>query len=462
MTLRARLLLVLVVLAAAALTATGAAVALALRAYLVGRVDEQLLAAAATARTNPLLRESTDRTGLLRAAVAPTDYAVRIWRHDGSVLGAWGGRAGAALLDRAPSPAAGGVSGPVTLGSGTGAYRVVSFVGAGGQTRAAVGLPLRPVEETVGRLLLIETMAGAASLGVLALVAHRLVARGLRPLAAIAATAGAIAGGDLDRRAPVASPRTEAGRLALAVNGMLARIQAAMEARARSEDRLRRFVADASHELRTPLTAVRGYLQMLRYGVVSQADRPDAVRRADDEAARMAKIVDDLLYLARLDQEPRLRRRPVDLATVAADAICDARAVAPDRVVALEAGDAVEVAADEDAVRQVLANLLGNVRTHTPPGTSATVAVRAGPGGGGVIEVRDAGPGMAPEVAERAFSRFYRGSSRPGVPGSGLGLSIVAAIARAHGGEATLDSGPGEGTVVRVSFPSPARSGRRG
>ncbi|MEU8120518.1 HAMP domain-containing sensor histidine kinase [Spirillospora sp. NPDC049024] len=455
MTLRTRLLIAIVVLTAGALVVAGATSTLALRSYLVGRVDGQLRAAAIVARQNAVVRYGSRDE--LRTAVAPTEYVVEIRRENGAISGIGGPPelAPGVLSERAPPAPAAGTSAPADVDAGrAGRFRVVSFTTPNGRATAVIGLPLRPVGETVRRLLLIEALAGLAVLALLAGAARLVIRRGLRPLETITETAGAIADGDLDRRVPVSSPRTEAGRLSIAVNGMLARIQTAIEARARSEERLREFVADASHELRTPLTSVRGYLQMLRHGVVTLADRPDAVRRADDEAARMSKIVDDLLYLARLDQEPIPRPGPVDLAAVAADSVSDALAVEPDRPITLRAPESCEIVGDEDALRQVLANLLGNARAHTPPGTPVTVRVLA-EAGTAVVEVSDEGPGMPPEAVARAFDRFYRGAgARGGASGSGLGLPIVAAIARSHGGSAGIESTRGKGTTVRVRLPS--------
>ncbi|MBG0816494.1 cell wall metabolism sensor histidine kinase WalK [Planomonospora sp. ID82291] len=462
MTLRVRLLLLMVALTALALTVTGAASVFALRSHLVGRIDDQLQGAASIARQSPLLA-GADRVELLRTAIAPTEYLVELRREDGVITGTafTGGLRPGALLERAPVPPAGGSSAPETIDTGAaGRYRTVSFTGPGGRVRAVVALPLQPVRDAVVRLLLVESLTALAVLLVLSSAARLSIIRGLRPLDRIADTAGAIADGDLSRRVPETSPRTEAGRLAQAVNGMLARIESALSARARSEERLRRFVADASHELRTPLTSVRGYLQLLRQGIVTPEGRPDAVRRADEEAARMAKIIDGLLYLARLDQEPRLQPGPVDLRRVAADSVADALTVEPDRPITLDAPAVCTLVADEDAVRQILANLLGNVRAHTPPRTPARIVLRTS-ADGAVIEVVDRGPGMGPEALDRAFDRFYRvaPAGRGGSSGSGLGLPIVAAIAHAHGGSARIRSAPGEGTAVEVGLPSQPPSG---
>jgi two-component system, OmpR family, sensor kinase len=266
---------------------------------------------------------------------------------------------------------------------------------------------------------------------------------------------------------------------------MLDRIQQAFGARLRSEHKVRQFAADASHELRTPLTTIRGYAELYRQGALGPDQLPDAMRRIEQEAKRMSTLVAELLELARLDRTSSLDITETDLAVLVRDAVADALAVEPARPVHAEAPDSLIAAVDEARIRQVLANLLGNVREHTPV-TAATAVRLAQVRGGVVLEVADSGPGMAAAAAARAFDRFYRGAERPaGEPrpgqadsgtdsargitgdgtangegdasgGSGLGLAIVAAIAQAHGGQATLESAPGYGTRVRVWLPTAA------
>jgi two-component system OmpR family sensor kinase len=299
--------------------------------------------------------------------------------------------------------------------------------------------------------MLLVTLAVLAALAVLGLWVVRI---GLRPLEEIGTTAAAIADGDLTRRVERAEPRTEVGRLGLALNAMLAQIEAAFDAQAASERRLRRFVADASHELRTPLAAVRAYAELFGRG----ADRrPDDLERAmtgiGRESERMTVLVEDLLLLARLDEGRPLEREPVELDEVVTEAVDAAVAVDPDRPVDLEA-DPVVVLGDRDRLRQVLDNLLSNVRAHTPPGSP--VRVRVGSENGlAVVEVADSGPGMTSEEAARVFERFYRSdSSRSRATGGvGLGLSIVAAVAEAHGGAVSAHSTPGDGATFRITFP---------
>jgi two-component system, OmpR family, sensor kinase len=345
-------------------------------------------------------------------------------------------------------------------------FRVRVVPLSSGDGSLVVAVPMNDVVQTLRRLVLIELLTTAAILAGVGGLALVVVRAGLRPLEDIGETAGAIAEGDLSRRVERAEPGTEVGRLGLSLNAMLSQIQAAFEARQASEDRLRRFVADASHELRTPLTSIRGYAEMFRRGT---AERPEdlaaSMRRIEEESARMGVLVDDLLLLARLDQGRPLDRRPVDLTRVAADAVADARAVEPERSITLESGEVdATVVGDELRLRQVAANLLANARQHTPPTAAVRVAVRRDDGSV-VLEVADDGPGLAPEEAAKVFERFYRAdpSRNRNQGGTGLGLSIVAAVAEAHGGRAKVDSVPGQGARFWVELPSvaPAEGQRR-
>jgi two-component system OmpR family sensor kinase len=268
-------------------------------------------------------------------------------------------------------------------------------------------------------------------------------------------TAGAIAAGDLTRRVEPADDRTEVGRLGLALNAMLTQIESAFEERRASEDRLRRFVADASHELRTPLTSIRGYAELFRRGA---ADRPEdlskAMGRIEAEAARMGILVEDLLLLARVDESRPLERERLDLAALAAEAVDDARIAAPERRVELAAVADVAVIGDRVRLRQVLDNLLDNVRAHTPAEVRTAVRVSA-EDDEAVLGVEDDGPGLDVDDVDRVFERFYRtdASRARSSGGSGLGLSIVAAVVAAHGGTVSADRSPLGGARFRVRLP---------
>jgi two-component system OmpR family sensor kinase len=339
-------------------------------------------------------------------------------------------------------------------------YRVrLSGLGEGplevqGET-LVVATPLTEVQATLRALFWTEFGVSGGALLLALLAGAWLVRLSLRPLERMADTAGEIAAGALDRRVPTDGSRTEVGRLGAALNGMLARIEGAFSEKEASEARLRRFVADASHELRTPLTSIRGYAELFRRGADRRPeDLAKVMRRIEDEASRMGLLVDDLLLLARLDQGRPLSRRPVDVSVLAAEAVDAARAVEPDREMTMEVDPGLWVQADRDRLRQVLDNLLGNVRMHTPPGAPATLRARSGEDSV-LIEVQDSGPGIAPEAARRVFERFYRAdpARTHASGGAGLGLSIVESIVAAHGGRVEVGNAAGGGACFRIYLP---------
>jgi two-component system OmpR family sensor kinase len=318
-----------------------------------------------------------------------------------------------------------------------------------------IGMPTRDTESAIKHLARVEMIVSSIALAAVGLLAFRSIRRGLRPLEEISDTARAIGAGDLSRRVRRAEPRTEVGRLGQALNDMLGQIETAFREREASEERLRRFVADASHELRTPVATVRGYAELFRRGA---AERPDdlakTMTRIEAEAERMGVLVDELLLLARLDQGRPLEREPVDLARLAAEAVAGTHAVEPDRPIELETADGAVVLGDAMRLRQVLDNLLANVRRHTPAGAPA--AVRIGVADGQVeIAVTDHGPGLTEDQRERVFERFYRTdhSRSREHGGAGLGLSIVAAVAKAHDGTVDVTSAPDEGATFTVRLP---------
>ena len=318
-----------------------------------------------------------------------------------------------------------------------------------------VAASLNGVNDTLHRLLMVELLVSAAVLVAIAALGLWVVRLGLRPLRQIEATAATIASGDLSQRVERAEPRTEVGRLGLSLNAMLAQVESAFKAREESESRLRRFIADASHELRTPLAAIRAYAELFGRGA---AQRPDDLERSmsgiSRESERMSVLVDDLLLLARLDEGRPLERTPVDLAEIAGEAVDAARVVDHDRPIEASLEPAM-VLGDRDRLRQVVDNLLANVRSHTPPGTDVEVGVHS-IGGNAVLRVSDTGPGFTEEQATRVFQRFYRvDSSRARASGGvGLGLSIVAAVAQAHGGDATARPTLGGGATFVVTIPA--------
>ena len=344
---------------------------------------------------------------------------------------------------------------PFTAASsdGSGSWRLVAIEDPR-EGAAVVGLSLDEVDQTVDRIRLVQVFGTLAVLAALGLISWWMLRLGVHPIEDMARTADAIAGGDLSQRVDHPGERTEAGRLGVALNSMLTRIEEAFRAREASEARVRRFAADASHELRTPLTSIQGYAELWRAGGLrSEPELAEAMRRMEQEAHRMGTLVEDLLLLARLDQHRPLELAQVRLDELVADAVRDARAVEPDRPIEV-AVEPLSVHGDEMRLRQVVGNLLSNARAHTPAHTPVRVTVAA-VGDRARIEVADEGPGMEPEVAAKVFERFYRAdrSRARARGGSGLGLSIVAAIAEAHGGTAQVVSEVGRGSRFTVDLP---------
>ncbi|MDQ4039781.1 MAG: HAMP domain-containing histidine kinase [Actinomycetota bacterium] len=345
---------------------------------------------------------------------------------------------------------------PYTLDNGQARFRVLAYPEPGTDGTVVLALPLTPVDATVARVTAVAWGTTAAILAVLALVAWWVIRLGIRPIKQMTATASAIAGGDLTHRVPEAPAKTEAGELGRSLNAMLSSIETAFDARGRSEQRLRRFAADASHELRTPVTTIRGYAELYRAGGLrGEGELGEAMARTESEAIRMGRLVDDLLLLARLDQGRALDRQPVNLTNLAAEAAADAAVRDSDREISgPTTTDAVLVLADPDRLRQVISNLVANALVHTPPGAPVSLDV-AIEDEYGVLRVIDSGEGMPPEVEQRAFERFYRAdparSRQRG--GSGLGLSIVESTVTALDGDVTLQTEAGKGLTATVRLP---------
>lgn len=339
--------------------------------------------------------------------------------------------------------------------------RLVTDQDSGEQYLAAIAVDLSEADTIVAQLTTINLLVGGGVLAAVAAIGIAMVRASLQPLRQMEATAAAIAAGDLSRRVPQHDMRTEVGQLGAALNTMLSQIETAFAASAASEaqalsseERMRRFVADASHELRTPLTTVRGFAELYRQR--GEAAPPEEVaasmRRIEEEAKRMGLLVEDLLLLARLDRERPVQSEPVDMLGLAVDAVSGAKVTVPDRPLELKVGKGpLMVLGDELRLRQVLSNLLDNAIAHTPPETPVEVRVYA-EAPHVFLEVADAGPGMTPEQAERVFERFYRADPARGrkAGGSGLGLAIVAALVAAHNGQVTVDTELGVGTTFRV------------
>jgi two-component system OmpR family sensor kinase len=507
-TLRLRLLLLVVVIVAAGLVISDVVTYTSLRSFLTTRVDQQLIAAtfpveralASPDGFDPLAQPGAHRPASPTASgrspsgtspfrggtggftspthgadpgvlVPPGTYGELLTAQGkvkAHVFFSYGGTVPAAPTIPGSLPGSGGASTAsryfTTSSSGSGAvtYRVVARPLADGGT-VVVAQPLTDLESTLGRLLLIELVVSALLLAVLGVISWVMVRRDMRPLDAMARTAGAIAEGDLTQRVSSVTPGTEVGELGLAFNSMLARIEEAFAARAASEERLRRFLADASHELRTPLTSILGYAEIFDLGV---SDRPGdlatSMHYIKNEAARMGTLVDDLFLLAQLDRERPLRLETVDLAAVAQAAVTGFEVSSPQRPVTLRSPGRVPVTGDPHRLRQVVDNLVGNALTHTPDGTAVSVAV-AVEGDQAVLTVHDDGPGIRPEDLDRIFEPFFRSdpSRARATGGAGLGLAIVSAIVAAHGGTVAILPGPGTTFEVRMSSRSisPSRAG---
>ena len=446
-------------LLALALTVTGVTVSAVLRDYLAGRVDEEMARTVGTLREGVLAEPFRGRGPRQEL---PSRYVVEVLDAEGTTV--------AELADRerlgVPPDLSGAVAAersgaPYTAQAADGTpWRVLATPLPGSRT-FVLATPIGDVAATTQRLGRTVLAVDLVVLLVGAAVALAAVRGSLRPLSRIEETAGAIARGDLSRRVPEeGGERTEVGRLSRSLNGMLAQIETAFAARAESEERMRRFMADASHELRTPLTSIRGFAELYRQGAVTGGDDLDRLMgRIEAESTRMAGLVEDLLLLARLDERRPLRADVVDLVVLAADAAHDARATAPDHRVRLdlpaEEEPAVLVRGDEERLRQVLLNLVTNAVRHTPAGT--TVTIRAGrEDDHAVWEVADDGPGLP--IAERGslfegFARADPARGRATGGGAGLGLTIVAALVAAHGGQVDVDSRPGAGATFRVRLP---------
>lgn len=443
---RSRLLLASVVLSLAAVLAVGIATYFSLGSYLRNNLDKQLQ------RNAPDVLQAANTENL---SPFDRDTAITLYTASGDPYR----QVTTTVLPWVAPNATGLRYHNVTASDGR-AYRVVAVPVA---SRTAVltlvyGLPQSQVDNVLHRLLLLEIAVSTGVVVLLVGVGLVLVKVGLRPLARIGDTAGAIAAGDLSRRVETTNARTEVGRLGISLNAMLTQIEDEIAQRTASEERLRRFIADASHELRTPLTSIRGYAELFRRGA---ATRPDdlalVMRRIEAEAGRMGGLVEDLLLLARLDEGRPLNRAPVDLADLAADAGADARVLDPDRSVEVTVEGQTVVNGDDSRLRQVLSNLVRNVLAHTPTGTPFGIRVR-GDDENVTVDVWDRGAGLDEETAAHAFDRFWRADlSRQrddALSGSGLGLSIVAALTEAHGGTVTALETPGGGATFRIVIPA--------
>lgn len=472
-----QLVVVLLSLSALALTLFGAAAVGLVRAQMVGQVDQKLREATQT-EIQAGTHDWDDFAGHPSRGMAPKPEVVVITTDTGqspeSYAPSVANRVLQAVPDqsRAAAQSHSGKSFTAKDSSGSSWRVLMSSVALtdGNYRTVTSARQLDDVNATVGRLVTVCISAGVLLLLLLAGLGYALIHASLRPLVQVENTAAAIAAGDLSQRVPQRDPRTEVGRLSAALNGMLARIesafsaQAASEANARaSEERMRRFIADASHELRTPLTSISGFTELHAKGGIPDDQLPTVMQRMHAEAKRMGLLVEDLLLLARLDQQRPLQRRDLDLSALVADVVDSCATLATDHHLEMDPGEPdptdapVHAMGDEHRLRQVVLNLVTNALRHTPAGSHVQVAVRrdAETPATAVITVSDDGPGLTPEQANHVFERFYRAdpSRTRAAGGSGLGLSIVSAIVAAHGGQVSVGSTPGQGAVFTVCLP---------
>ncbi len=487
-TLRARLVLVVGALAAVALIVANIAGLVLIRTYLLGRIDDQLRGMTRPFAGEPRPGFNSSFTQRRAVRLGP-DQVVFVYRPDGTLDPLHGsvsgpGRPPVEPIEEVTAKATAQQPYTITAADGSADWRVIAVPDAGTGGVAVIGLSLSEVQQTTDRLMLIDAGVSALVLVLLGAGAWFVVRLGLRPLTDMETLATDISAGNLSGRVADTDPHTEPGRLGVALNSMLTRIEAEVDERTAAEQRLRQFVADASHELRTPLTSIRGFAELYRRGGAPPgAALDETMSRIESEAGRMGVLVEDLLMLARLDRQRPPALRPVDLLEIAADTIRDAAARMPDRPVRLaglrddtDTFEPATVLGDEHGLRQVATNLVANALQHTPPDAGVTVRVgrqlsrpprpatvlsgppTVRPGTPlAVFEVTDDGPGVPRLHAPRVFERLYRADSsrtRGKGGGSGLGLSIVAAIVHGHGGWVELDAPRGGGAIFRVLLPT--------
>jgi len=468
--LRNRLILAAVVLTALAISASDFAANTALRSYLISQMDQELLSISGGSLTR------LDRAGIeeenqfddnspfrefrpLRGV--PTSASVTLLDVDGNLIGRVGGdlsKEQIAVVGMSVAQVQKKGSEPFTIKGEDGQpdVRAVAQVLPTGLGSVIVANSLAEVDRTLNRLGFFFLILGLLALLAIALVSRWIIAISLKPLEAVEETAEAIAAGDLSARLPAAKPDTEVGRLTTSLNTMLGRIEESFAARVSSESKLRRFVADASHELRTPLTAIRGFAELHRQGaVVGEEKTKELVGRIEKESIRMSSLVEDLLLLARLDQSREMAQDPVDLNLLLTEAVASAKAAGPNHPIEVSLPSAeVFVLGDSQRIHQVVANLLANARTHTPEGSLIKVSLEQGVAET-IISVSDNGPGLSDSDQERIFERFFRADpsrARTSGEGSGLGLSIVDAVMKAHGGYVSVKSKLGEGATFKLHF----------
>jgi len=477
--LRSRISLGVVALAAFGFIASGLVAQSALKGYLTTQVDHEL--EAITGGTLPRIVQAgiahetfesahDDDHENTPAATAPnsplqripTTTSLTLLDPTGQIVGGLGGDLNkASITDYVkgllPAEVASHGDKPFTIEANGADFRAVARSLPGNAGTLVAAQSLEELDNTVNKLGYLFFFISLILLILMAIAARAVVTVGLRPLEDAETTAEEITAGNLSARMPDAASGTEVGRLVTTLNTMLARVEEAFAVRTESENKLRRFVADASHELRTPITAIRGFAELHRQGAVTgEAETKQLIARIEGESKRMGSLVEDLLLLARLDQAREMDSKPVDIVSVVADAVASAQVSGPEHPITLITPNAeLFMLGDEVRIHQVIANLLANARAHTPDGTPIAVMITSNESEVS-ISVADKGPGLSEIDQQHIFERFYRADgsrARTGDDGSGLGLSIVDAVMRAHGGKVSVDSELGNGSKFTLTFP---------
>jgi len=439
----------------------------ALKSYLIGRLDDQLndVAGGSFLRLDRAGIDPDDEAGDIRGEPlrkVPSAISVTLLDPSGTIIGRLGGELNTERVERVvagitPALVAKKKGKPFTIIKDRAHFRVLARLLPSGAGSAVAALSLEDVERTLGRLQILFLFIGLLVLLLVGVVSRVAIRLSMKPLTAVEGTAEAIANGDLSARLPDAKPNSEVGRLTASLNRMLGRIEESFAVQRSSEEKLRRFVADASHELRTPLTAIRGFAELHRQGAITGEEKTrELVGRIENESKRMSALVEDLLTLARLDQARPLANEAVDLKKVTDDVVEAVKAGNPQANISLQApNDEMFIIGDSLKIYQAVLNLAVNAAIHTPAGTQISISLLQGDESV-QIKVSDLGPGLTPEQQTRVFERFYRvdqSRTRTGAEGSGLGLSIVQAIMDAHHGSVDIESELGRGTTFTLTFP---------
>ena len=464
--LRNRLTVGVLILSAFGFAGAGIGAQALLQNYLIHQVDDQLLSVVAgTAdRLDQAGIANDDDDQSARAATplnrVPTSISVTVLDPFGNLVGGLGGDLNSNKITDyvkglLPGEVAAFGSEPFTVQAPGADFRVATTVLPSSLGSVIVAQSLSDFDKTTRQIGVVFLIIGGFALLFIAFASRQVIKLGMKPLEKMQVTAGQIAAGDLSARLENFEPDTEVGRLSTSLNQMLSRIEESFAARTESENKLRRFVADASHELRTPLTSIRGFAELHRQGAVPDGEKTrELIARIEKESMRMGYLVEDLLMLARMDQSRELVVADVDLSHLIKEAVSSAQAAGPDHPISLDIAHDVHTQGDADKIYQVVTNLLANARAHTPAGTAIHVATYSDEDGS-YVSVADNGPGLTAQDQAHIFERFYRvdtSRQRSSSDGSGLGLSIVDEVMKAHGGTVSVASEPGNGATFTLHF----------